>query len=513
MVSNLGAWIHSVGAGWLMTSLSPSPFIISLVQTVTTLPIFLFGLPAGALADIFDRRILLLITNGLMLVTAGVFAVMVWMDLVTAESLLLITFLLGTGAAFMAPAWQAVIPKTVPREVMPQAVALGGISINISRAIGPAVAGVLISIYGIVSPFVANTLLFIIIVLALLYWKNKSAARQTVLPMEKVTTAMKTGIRYAIHSQPLRITIWHVLGYMFFGNAFWGLLPFIAKNRLGGDAGFYGLLIGAVGVAAVVGALLLPRLTLRWTANQLVAAGSIGTSIVTGYFAFAGSQLLAIVAGFVFGFSWILILTTVNVSAQQALPDWVRGRGLAIYMMALFGSMSIGAAFWGWLAGQATFEISMLAAAIGGILFAGVSYRHNLQSAAHIDHSPSHHWPAPVHQSHISHDAGPVLVQICYQIEDRDRPGFLREIYKLGKARKRNGASGWGVFEDGQHKGRFIEQFMEKNWVEHLRHHDRMTLADKAVQEAVLRFHGGAEPPQVFHLVAAGRSGSGDPDS
>ncbi len=503
LVSNIGTWMHSVGAGWLMTSLSPSPLVIALVQTATTLPVFLFALPAGAFADIFDRRRLLLLTNVSMLACAALFAAMVWWDLANAVTLLLFTFLLGAGAAFMAPAWQAVIPGMVPKSELPQAVALGGISINLSRAVGPALAGLLITLYGVASPFIANALSFVAIIVALLWWRYTPTQVNRQLPPERVVAAMRAGLRYAAHSAPLKSTMWHVLGFMFFANAYWGLLPIISRDLLQGDATFFGILMGAVGFGAVFGAFLLPRLKTRLNANQLVACGTLGTSAVTAWFAIAQDQLLAIAASLVFGLSWILVLASVNVSAQQALPEWVRARGLAVFMMVFFGSMSVGAAFWGWLAGATTIPTAMLAAGIGGIVFIAIAYRSRLQQGKDLDLTPSHHWPEPVVHDQVDPDEGPVMVQIEYRIERDQREKFLRALYALKPARQRDGGHGWGVFEDTARPGCFIEHFFEDSWTEHLRHHERVTHADKPLQDAVLEFHRGDEAPRVSHFLAA----------
>lgn len=503
LISNIGTWMHSVGAGWLMTSLSPSPLVIALVQTATTLPVFLFALPAGALADIFNRRSLLLITNIMMLVSATIFAVLVWQGMASAMLLLAFTFLLGAGAAFMAPAWQAVIPKMVPKEELPQAVALGGISINLSRAIGPALAGLLITMHGIASPFVANTASFVVIILALVWWKNATPATSNNLPPERVWSAMKTGIRYACNSAPLKATMWHVLGFMFFANAYWGLLPIISKDTLQGNAAYFGMLMGAVGFGAVMGAFLLPRFKRKLNANQMVALGTLGTSAITGYFTIAADQHLAIAASLIFGMSWILVLSSVNISAQQALPDWVRARGLAVFMMVFFGSMSLGATFWGWLAGVTSTETSMLAASMGGILFILFSYRSKLQQGKDLNLTPSHHWPQPITHDEVAYDEGPVIIQICYVIHERDREAFLDAVHQLKPARQRDGAHSWGVYEDTEQKGHYIEHFVEESWVEHLRHHERVTHADKPLQDAVMAFHQGDETPIVKHFLAS----------
>lgn len=503
LISNIGTWMHSVGAGWLMTTLSPTPLIIALVQTATTLPVFLFALPAGALADIFNRRTLLLLTNGFMLAAALLFAALVWMELITAESLLLFTFLLGAGAAFMAPAWQAMIPEMVPREELPQAVALGGISINLSRAVGPALAGMLIGVYGMVLPFAANAVSFVVIIAALLWWKYQIPAVSHALPPEHVVSAMKTGIRYAWHSRPLKYTMWHVSGYMFFANAVWGLLPIIAKNQFSADAAFFGWLMSAIGIGAIAGALFLPRLKNRLNANQLVATGSMITALMTCYFATGSDSLLAIIAGFIFGVGWILVLATVNVSAQQALPDWVRARGLAVFLMVFFGSMSLGTTFWGWLAGATSIMHALVVASIGAIVFVGLSYRFKLQQGKHLNFAPSLHWPEPMVHGRVTYEAGPVIIQIRYHVADKDRDNFLSAIYRLKTARQRGGAYRWGVYEDAAHSGYFIEHFAEESWLAHMRHHERVTHVDKALQDAVLAFHQDKNPPEVQHFIAA----------
>ncbi|MEM9103580.1 MAG: MFS transporter [Pseudomonadota bacterium] len=503
LVSNIGTWMHSVGAGWLMTSLSPSAIDIALVQTATTLPVFLFALPAGALADIFNRKTLLILTNIAMLGAAIVFAMIVSFEQVTVNSLLLFTFLLGAGAAFMAPAWQSVIPSMVKSEDLPQAVALGGISINLSRAIGPALAGILISIYGIASPFIANAISFIMIISALWWWQYSPPEISRTRSPEHIGSAMKAGVRFALHSTALKATMWHVFGFMFFANAFWGLLPLLSKEQLAGDATFFGLMMGAIGFGAVAGGLVLPRIKNHLNANQMVIVGTLGTSLVTAFFAITTHQNAALFASLIFGVSWILVLASFNTSAQLALPEWVRARGLAVFLMVFFGSMSLGATFWGWLASVASMQTAMISAAIGGVVFIFFSYQSKLQQSKTDDHSPSHHWPEPASLDRDLYEAGPVKIQICYEIDIKNKNAFLQAIYRLKDIRGRNGSHSWGVYEDTDNESFFIEHFMEDSWEQHLRHHDRVTHADKPLQDAVLAFHKGLTAPKVKHYLAA----------
>jgi MFS family permease len=391
----------------------------------------------------------------------------------------------------------------VPKEDLPQAVALGGISINLSRAIGPALAGMLIGAYSIVLPFAVNAVSFIIIIAALIWWKYQTPIASHALPPERVVSAMKVGMRYAWHSQPLKHTMWHVSGYMFFANAAWGLLPIVSKNQFSADASFFGLLMGAIGIGAIVGALFLPKFKNRLNANQLVAVGSMITALMTCYFAVGSDSILAIIAGFIFGVGWILVLATVNVSAQQALPDWMRARGLAVFLMMFFGSMSLGATFWGWFAGITSIMNALFAAGIGAVVFIALSYRFKLQQGQYLDFTPSLHWPEPVAHERVVHDAGPVIIQIRYNITENDRSDFLRAIYQLKDARQRGGAYNWGIFEDAERSGFFIEHFTEDSWVAHMRHHERVTHDDRKLQEAVIAFHQGKRAPNVQHFIAA----------
>ena len=289
---------------------------------------------------------------------------------------------------------------------------------------------------------------------------------------------------------------------MFFANAYWGLLPIIAKDTLGGNAAFFGTLMGAVGVGAVLGAFLLPPLKARFSANQLVMIGTFGTAVVTGLFAIVEDQSLAIAVSLIFGASWVLVLSSVNVSAQQALPEWVRARGLAVFMVVFYGSMSLGSAFWGWLASVTSVEASMLAASSGGIAFIFASFRSRLQQGQDLDLKPSNHWPEPVIHDAVAREQGPVIIQICYEVATEDRDVFLRAVYLLKAARQRDGAYNWGVYEDAARQGIFIEHFVEDSWMEHLRHHERVTRSDVPLQCAVRAFHRGEGEPGVQHFLA-----------
>ncbi|WP_420335314.1 MFS transporter [Roseibium sp.] len=500
VVSNVGTWMHDVGAGWLMTTLSPSPVMVSLVQAATTLPVFLFALVAGAVADIVDRRRLLLIVNLLMGVVAGLFAVVVASGQATVELLLLFTFLLGTGAAFVAPAWQAIVPSLVPKKDLSSAVALNSMGINISRAIGPALAGVLITAVGLASPFALNALSFVGILAALVFWKPEHKTEKK-LPPEPVFSAIQTGVRYALHSPALKSTLLRAIAFFLFASAYWAMLPLIAKDLLSGGPGLYGMLLGCVGGGAVLGALLLPKIRKRLGADNTVAAGTIGTALVLAVFALVPSAFAAYAISLLAGFSWIAVLSSLNVSAQASLPEWVRARGLSIYLTVFFGSMSLGSVIWGQVASFAGIPTALLAAAIFLLVMLALVRRVPLTSVGSLDLTPSAHWPAPIVSDELAADRGPVMILIDYQVKAQDTDAFLKAVRRFSAQRRRDGAVDWNIFQDAEDAEHWTESFVVSSWLDHMRQHDRVTRTDADLQEDLRKFHQGPDAPRVRHLL------------
>lgn len=501
VVSNIGTWMNDVGSGWLMTTLTPDPFMVALVQAATTAPIFLLALPAGAVADIVDRRKLLLTVSLLMTATASALAALVALERMTIGLLLGFTFLLGAGAAFVAPAWQAIVPQLVPRAKLAPAIALNSMGINVSRAIGPALAGVLIVALGIAAPFALNALSFISIVAALAWWRGESA-KASLLPPEHIGEAMQNGLRYAWHSAPLRDTLVRAAAFFLFASAYWALLPVIAKTSLQGDARVYGVLLGCVGAGAVLGAILLPKIRPRLGPDRTVAVGTLGTSVVLGVFALAADVYVAAAASLLAGMSWIFVLSSFQVSAQTALPNWVRARGLSLFLTVFFGAMTLGSVVWGKLAAEFGIPVALLAAAGGALLTIPLTRRFKLNQGETLDLAPSLHWPAPVIAFDEAPDRGPVMTLIEYEIARTDLADFFHLMEKLSRARRRNGAVQWGLMEDAKHPGRFTEYFREASWLTHLRHHERVTSADRAIQESIWALHRGDASPIVRHYLA-----------
>jgi MFS family permease len=378
LISNIGTWMHDLAAGWLMTTLAPSPAMVAMVQAAMMLPIFLFSLPAGALADMVDRRRMLIVVQMLMLVLAAVLSLLVFLGSITPGLLLALTFGLGVCTAAMSPAWQAIVPRLVDKEDFPAAVALSSVSINISRAIGPAIGGVLIASLGLAWPFLFNAVSFIAVIAALVWWRP--AVPVTTQPArEAFVNAMVTGVRHVWDSAPLKATLLRVVAFFAFASAYWALLPLIARQRLDGGSQLYGVLVACIGVGAVSGAQFLPRLRARFGPDRVIIASTCGTALVLITFALVEIQSVAALACLVAGATWIAAISTFSVSMQLLLPDWVRARGLAVYNTIFYGSLTLGSVLWGQFGEHFGIEAALLAAAAGILLGMTLARRIRLQ--------------------------------------------------------------------------------------------------------------------------------------
>ncbi len=501
VISNVGGWMYGAASGWLMTGLNPDPFIVSMVQVATALPIFLFALPAGALADIVDRRKFLIAAEIVYTAISFVFAAIVWLGLVTPGNLLLFTFLIGAGGAVTAPAWQAVVPQLVPRQDLAAAVAANSVGVNVSRAVGPALAGVIVSRFGIAAPFWFNAISNLGIIAALLWWHppRRGTGHQ---PVERFNSAIRTGFRHTRNNPHLRATLVRGAAFFLFASAYWALLPLVARSQIAGGPDLYGFMLGAIGAGAVSGAFALPWLKAKLGPDRLVAAGSVGTAAAMVLFGAARNPATGLSASVIAGVSWIAVLSSLNVSVQVALPEWVRGRGLAMFVTVFFGAISLGSAIWGQVAGMAGLPTAHFLAAAGALVAIPLTWGWKLQTGAGLDLTPSMHWPAPIVTHEVEQDRGPVLVTVEYRIDPKNREPFLAALEKLGRERRRDGAFAWRVFEDVAIEGRMVETFLVESWLEHLRQHERVTNADRVLQELVHRFHTEGAP-KVTHLVAA----------
>jgi len=499
VVGSVGWLVQGVGAAWLMTTLAGTPDMVALVQTATTLPILLFALFAGALADLWDRRWVLLLAQlwvaaaalGLAAVSAG--------DLLGPFSLLLFTFLIGTGAALNGPAWQAVVRELVPPDDLAAAVTLNAIGFNLARALGPAVGGAVVAVWGTEAAFLLNGFAALALVVVLLCWRRQLPKDD--LPRERLMGAVATGLRYVAETPALRAVLIRASVFGIAASAALALLPLVAKDRLAGGPVVYGLLLGAFGIGALLGAFLIHPLRQRHGPEFLVTLLSAtgGTAFVligllpTSYVA----VVPALAAG---GAAWLGAFSTFNITVQMRAAGWVQARVLSLYQTLVFGGMALGAWGWGVVAHWTSLEGAYLLA--GAMLLASLvlHWRLPLAAAAAPDLQPAAR-PEPLPAVEADEEE-PVMVQIEYEIGPADAPAFVAAMDEVGHLRRRNGALRWRLFQDLADGDRWIETFVLGDWVEHQRLRRRMTRGDLAVEARGIAFHRGDAPPRRHYLIA-----------
>ena len=500
LVSNIGTWMHDVGAGWLMTMLSPSPVMVAMIQAATTLPIFLLAFPAGALADIIDRRRYLIVVQIWMGLVAVLLAGFALTGVMTIWGLVILTFAMGIGSAMMMPAWAAVTPEVVPTMDLQPAIALNSMGINVARAIGPALGGVIVSYAGTGAVFALNALSYFCVVVVLMRWKREMPPSD--LPAERFAGAMRAGFRFARNAPALHAATIRGAGFFLFASASWALLPLVAKDLVDGGPQAFGALVASVGVGAVAGALVLPTIRGKLSQDALVAIATVLYAAAMWALATLNQLFSLCVAMAISGIAWISILSSLQVAAQIALPSWVRSRGLAVFMMAFMGAMTLGSLLWGKVAELSSISQSIKIASVGLVITIVLTWRWKLGGIETVDLTPSMHWPPPSVHDVITHDRGPVLVTVEYQVQPERVREFLKEIHELGERRKRDGAFIWSVFEHTEQPNHFIETFAVESWLEHLRQHERVTNADRVLQGELLSHLVKGTKPPVTHYVA-----------
>jgi MFS family permease len=499
LASNLGTWTQNVGAAWLMTSLAPEPFLVALVQAASSLPFFLLAIPAGALADVVDRRRLALAALGWLFASAAALAALAFAGRVGPGALLALTFAIGTGSALLAPVMAAVIPELVPRAEIEPAVALNGIAMNAARAVGPALGGLVVAAAGPGATFALNAASFLAVWAVFLRWRREAPERR--LPPEELIGAMRAGVRYVRHSPALRAVLARTGAFVLPASAVWALLPLYARDQLALGPSGYGVLLGFFGAGAVVGGLFLHR-TRRALGLEGLATGA-ALAFAASHLVLGVTHALPPVAAalFVAGGAWTSLLSSFSAAAQMAIPSWVRARALATHMLVIFGGLAAGSAAWGALASAIgvprSFAVAAGAIALGRL----VSWRLRLDDGAAPDLAPAPRWPDPELARPFEPGRGPALVTVEYEIDPADADAFGRAMRRLGAIRLRDGAIRWGLWDDVERPGRVLESFVVESWLEHLRQHERITAADRAVQAIAHAFHRGEEPPRVRHFI------------
>ena len=486
LASNVGTLMQSVGSAWLMGDLGASPFLIALVPTASMLPVLLVGIPGGALADIFDRRRLLIGGQLWMLACAAVLAIMSFTHVVTPASLLALTFGLGLGSALTFPAYQAIQPELVPPSDFHQAIALGSMTFNVGRAIGPAIGGFIVAVAGPGWVFLLNAVSFLAIVGVLVWWRRPFP--EETMPAETLSGAVRAGLRYAAHSPALRRVLNRTAVFVVPAAGMQALLPIVTRNRLGLSSGGFGVLLGCFGVGAAGAAVIRPRLDERFHHDQLLFSSSLALAVmlvVEGVSRMPWATGIAMLIG---GAAWATALTSTSIVAFSVLPEWVRARGMGLYMLVLSGGVALGSAAWGALA-EVSLTASHLVAAGVLIVSLATSRRWLLGSVTGLDMRM-----APIDDPTIAivpHPSdGPVLVTLMYDVPSEDVTAFADAMRVIERHRRRTGAYRWGLFRDLAAPEKFIETFVVESWGEHLRQHRRSTVNSERFLDPVRRFLG-----------------------
>jgi MFS family permease len=499
LASDIGTFMQTVGAAWLMTTLTSSTTYIALIQTASALPFFLLALPAGSIGDIFDRRKLILCTEIYMFLVAVALAAVTFSGRMTPWLLLLLTLALSLGDAVESPTWRAIFPELVKKEDLQPALALNGIEFNLARATGPGLAGAIVAAAGVLAAFALNAISFLGVIFVIFTWKRP--ARKSRLPRESLGSASAAAIRYVRYSPAIRTLLARSGSVIFFSSAFWALLPTVAKG-LSRSALGYGSLLGFFGAGAVAGAVVLQRLRSKLPTEAVIGSATCVFGAVLAATALLRNLELLCVLMVFGGAAWTVFMSIFNTLVQNLAPEWVRARVLAAYLFVFQGCVAAGSALWGELADHSSARVALLAAAVG------IASTILLQSfvplpSAKLDLSPWNHWGKPGMFEHFDSDAGPVLVTVRYVIDPARSADFLQSIYRYQRIRRRDGATRWGIFYDTEARNVYLETFLVDSWAEHERQHERFTVADRAVEEEVLKHT--LETPVATHYIHAER--------
>ncbi len=499
LAANMTMWMNDVAAAWLMTSLTTSPVMVALVQTASTLPVFLLGIPSGAMADIVDRRRYFAVTQLWVSITALVLAALSLTGTLTAPMLLALTFINGIGLAMRWPVFAAIVPQVVGREGLHAALALNGISMNLSRVIGPVLAGALISLVSPAAVFALNAVLALTSMLLILRWRSVRATSP--LPGERFVGALRVGFAFTWQSPRLKFVMLRVFLFFVQASALSALLPLVARQLHGGGPATFTVMLSCLGAGAITAALLFPRWRERFTRDQFVRYGAWTHVLMSTLIVSVPEIWIALPAMVVIGMAWISVANSLTISAQSALPDWVRARGMSIYQAAMMGGSAAGSLLWGQVAGLTDLRSAVLLAAGFGIAVMWLTRRASIEGASEIDFTPVATSAMPEPAVPIAPDEGPVLVTLEYIIDPARAQEFAAVMQRTRRARLRQGALSWGLFRDAVQLGHYIEHFVDENWLEHQRRLERFTAADAELRAQRLAFHIAAEPPLLRRYV------------
>lgn len=518
-VSSIGTWMQDTAGTWLMTVLTTSPLLIALMQTAASLPVLLLGLLAGATADIFDRRKLLIFWQAWMLVAVALLTIFTFLGHISPLALLAFTFLLNTGSAMNNPAWQAIVPELVPRDLIPDTVSLNAASNNLARAVGPALGGLMVAAFatahqGAGAVFALNSLSFAGVIWVLMNWKRNPIFKSA-LPTERISGSIRGGLRYVRHSPILQASLVRAFTYTFFISAIWSLLAVVARRDLRQGPLGYGILNGALGLGAVVAATQLPRIRRKVNGNRILLVSTLYQAVVMLVLAYVRTPWVIIPVLLGSGCTWTATMSTINTSVQLAVPPWVTARALGTYLMTFQGGMALGSILWGYIAERSTTPAAFTVSAVGLLLTLPLVHRFKILQGPTPDFTPYQFKRPPpelvgIDLEHVPdpHE-GPVRISIEYVIPLDCYAEFTHLIHALKGVRLRDGAIRWGVFREAADPTHLNETFIMESWLDYLRSRERMSADDAAIRNRVLNLHkatapdGSPAPPRITHQIYA----------
>jgi MFS family permease len=499
LAANLTMWMNDVAAAWLMTQLTTSPVMVAAVQTASTLPVFLLGIPSGALADTVDRRRYFAVTQLWVSINALVLAALLLAGLMTAPLLLGLTFVNGIGLAMRWPVFAAIVPEVVPRAQLSPAIALNGIAMNLSRVIGPVLAGALLAAFNDALVFALNAVLAAVAFGLILTWRSQP--RTSALPGERFVGALRAGVNFARQSPRLRHVLLRVFLFFLQSTALIALLPLVARDMHGGGPATFTVMLAALGAGAIIAALRFPHWRARWNRDQFIWAGTLAQAALSVLIVYVHQLWVALPAMFLVGMAWISVANSLTVSAQLALPDWVRARGMAIYQTALMGGSAASSIVYGLVADWTDVPAAVACAAAVGVIGVVLLHKHTLEGQPDPDYTLQIPANLPEPAVGVAPEDGPVMVMVEYSIDPARGAAFAEVMQRTRRARLRQGALSWGLFRDAAHPERWIEYFVDENYVEHQRRVERFSAFDAGLREERLAFHLGSAPPKVTRYI------------
>lgn len=499
LASNFGGLIQGVGAAWMMTSISSSSDMVALVQASTALPVMLFSLTAGAIADSFGRRQVMLVAQAFMLVVSVLLTLCAYLGIITPWLLLTFTFLIGCGTALNNPSWQASVGDMVPRSDLPAAVALNSMGFNLTRSVGPAIGGVIVAVGGAAAAFAANAMSYVALIAVLFRWKPQLPP--STLPRESLGAAMGAGLRYVAMSPNIEKVLIRTLVFGFSAGAILALLPLVARDLVGGGPLTYGLMLGAFGIGAVGGALISGRLRRMLASETMVRGAFVGFALCAWVAAFSTQAWQTSLGLLVGGACWVIALSHFNITVQMSTPRWVVGRALSIYQTATFGGIALGSWVWGVVADSQGVEFALIVAGVAMVAGAVLGLLVPLPENMTVNLDPLNRWTEPALSLDLKPRSGPIEIMIEYVIKDEDLPDFIALMAERGRIRRRDGARNWTLARDLADPQIWMETYHTPTWLDYIRHNTRATQADAEITERIRALHSGPERPRVRRMI------------